>query len=238
MRYREIVILTGAGVSAESGVRTFRDNNGLWEDHRVEDVATSEAFARDPNLVQRFYNLRRNQLHHIAPNPAHLALARLEREFDGRVTLVTQNVDDLHERAGSRDVIHMHGELRRVRCTRCDTVHHWLDDCTQRSRCPNCGQAPSLRPNIVWFGEMPFEMEAIHDRLTRCDLFVSIGTSGSVYPAAGFVSNVRHAGEAHTIEVNLEPSAGASRFAEHRNGKAGALVPVLVDELLGVGRSG
>jgi NAD-dependent deacetylase len=233
MRYREIVILTGAGVSAESGVRTFRDNNGLWEDHRVEDVATPEAFARDPDLVQRFYNLRRHQLHHIAPNPAHLALARLEREFDGRVTIVTQNVDDLHERAGSQDVIHMHGELRRVRCTRCDTVHAWLDDCTQRTPCPRCGRAPSLRPHIVWFGEMPFAMEAIHDRLTRCDLFISIGTSGNVYPAAGFVSDVRHAGNAHTIEVNLEPSAGASRFAEHRHGLAGVLVPALVDELLG-----
>jgi len=232
MRYREIVVLTGAGVSAESGVRTFRDNDGLWEDHRVEDVATPEAFERDPDLVQRFYNLRRAQLGTVEPNPAHLALARLERELDGRVTVVTQNVDDLHERGGSHNVIHMHGELLKVRCNRCGNIHAWDTDCTQQSRCPGCGQAPALRPHIVWFGEMPFAMDTIAERLRTCDLFLSVGTSGNVYPAAGFVSEVQEAGDAHTIEVNLEPSAGAGRFAECRHGKAGELLPALVDELL------
>lgn len=232
MLYKNIVILTGAGVSAESGVRTFRDNGGLWEEHRVEDVATPEAFARNPDLVQRFYNLRRAQLNDIEPNQAHLALARLEREFDGEVTVVTQNVDNLHERAGSQNVIHMHGELAKVRCENCMAVHHWDRDCEQATPCPSCAQSPALRPHIVWFGEMPFHMEEIMQRLAACDLFVSIGTSGNVYPAAGFVAEVRAIGYAHTIEVNLEPSQGVSYFAECRHGRAGELVPKLVDEIL------
>lgn len=232
MRYRNIVILTGAGVSAESGVRTFRDNDGLWEDHRVEDVATPEAFARNPELVQRFYNARRAQLVTVQPNPAHTALAELERELPGDVAIVTQNVDDLHERGGSRNVIHMHGELGKVRCTRCHHVLAWTGDCTQQSVCSECGRRPALRPHIVWFGEMPFCMEQIEAKLTECDLFLSIGTSGNVYPAAGFVDEVRAIGRAHTIEVNLEPSMGSSQFAEHRHGKAGVLVPELVKEIL------
>ncbi|WP_417455989.1 Sir2 family NAD+-dependent deacetylase [Kordiimonas sp.] len=232
MRYKNIVVLTGAGVSAESGVRTFRDNGGLWEEHRVEDVATPEAFARDPNLVQRFYNLRRAQLRDIEPNPAHVALARLENEFSGEVTVITQNVDNLHERAGSRAVIHMHGELAKVRCEACRAVHDWEADCQQVTPCPACGRAPALRPHIVWFGEMPFQMDEIMARLAACDLFISIGTSGHVYPAAGFVAEVRAIGYAHTIEVNLEPSQGVSDFAECRHGRAGELVPKLVDEIL------
>jgi len=233
MRYSNIVILTGAGVSAESGVRTFRDNDGLWEDHRVEDVATPEAFARNPELVQHFYNLRRAQLSTVQPNPAHRAIARLQRELRGQVTVITQNVDDLHEHGGSTDVIHMHGELLKIRCTRCHHVATWDADCTQQTPCPVCSVAPAMRPHIVWFGEMPFAMHKIRDKLVRCDLFISIGTSGLVYPAAGFVAQVGEVGQAHTIEVNLEHGATHSYFAEHRHGKAGELVPKLVDELLG-----
>jgi len=232
MRYQNIVVLTGAGVSAESGVRTFRDNGGLWETHRLEDVATPQAFARDPDLVHRFYNERRAQLHTVEPNSAHLALARLEQELRGVVTIVTQNVDDLHERAGSKNVIHMHGELRKVGCTICHAIHTWIGDCTRHTPCPNCTGTDILRPWIVWFGEMPLHMNRIQDKLVRCDLFVSIGTSGHVYPAAGFVAQVRDVDRAHTIEINLEPSQGAGYFAEHRHGPAGELVPVLVDELL------
>lgn len=234
MHYQNIVILTGAGVSAESGVRTFRDNDGLWEDHRVEDVATPEAFARNPELVHRFYNDRRAQLGSVQPNPAHLALGKLEREAHGEVTIVTQNVDDLHERGGSQNVIHMHGELGKVRCAYCNHVCPWAGDCTQESVCSECGRRPALRPHIVWFGEVPFCMEQIGAKLSACDLFISVGTSGNVYPAAGFIAEVRAIGRAHTIEVNLEPSMGSNQFAEHRHGKAGVLVPDLVEELLRV----
>lgn len=225
-------MLTGAGISAESGVATFREKGGLWEQHRVEDVATPEAFARDPNLVQTFYNERRAKLYQVMPHGAHTSLAKLEREFDGQVTIVTQNVDNLHERGGSKNIIHMHGELTKVRCVECRSVFEWLDDCSQQTPCPNCMAAPALRPHIVWFGEMPFHMDRIERLLYSCDLFISIGTSGHTYPAAGFVSAVRAAGRAHTIEVNLEPSEGVSFFAEARHGKAGDLVPILVDELL------
>jgi len=233
--YKNIVILTGAGISAESGVRTFRDNDGLWEEHRVEDVATPEAFARDPELVQRFYNLRRDQLNTVEPNPAHRALAKLQSELAGEVTIVTQNVDDLHERGGAGGVIHMHGELKKVRCRACLQVFEWDGDCTQQTPCPGCQRSSSLRPHIVWFGEMPFQMDQIAEKLEACDLFISVGTSGNVYPAAGFVANVRSHGRAHTIEVNLEPSEGASMFAETRYGKAGELLPQLVEELLSEG---
>jgi NAD-dependent deacetylase len=230
--YSNIVILTGAGISAESGVKTFRDNDGLWEDHRIEDVATPEAFERNPELVQRFYNLRRAQLDTVEPNQAHKALARLQDGLEGDVTIITQNVDDLHERGGATGVIHMHGELKKIRCRACKNVFDWIEDCTQETLCPSCGRAPALRPHIVWFGEMPFQMDMIAAKLEACDLFISVGTSGNVYPAAGFVANVRSVGQAHTIEVNLEPSEGASMFAETRHGKAGELLPILVDELL------
>jgi NAD-dependent deacetylase len=229
-----IVVLTGAGISAESGLATFRGAGGLWEGHRVEDVATPEAFARDPLLVQRFYNLRRAHLRDpvIQPNAAHRALARLEREWPGEVLLVTQNVDDLHERAGSRNLIHMHGELMKALCLACHGSNPWTEDLGTGSACPSCGRAGRLRPDIVWFGEMPYRMDDIFDALMRCDLFLSVGTSGQVYPAAGFVEVVRDNGDARTIEINLEPSAVSTGFAEHRRGPAGELVPALVEELL------
>ncbi len=225
-----IVILTGAGISAESGLRTFRAADGLWENHRVEDVATPEAFLRDPDLVYRFYNERRRSLATVEPNAAHRALARLERQWEGDLLLITQNVDDLHERAGSRKRLHMHGELLQGRCLACHTIHAWPGDMDRASRCPACGEGP-MRPHIVWFGEMPLEMDRIYRALEGCDLFLSIGTSGHVYPAAGFVEAVDFS--THTVELNLEPSLVASAFREARTGKATELVPAFVDELLG-----
>lgn len=222
--FNSIVVLTGAGVSAESGIKTFRDSNGLWENHRVEDVCTPEAFARNPELVQRFYNARRRQLVVEAkPNPAHIALAEFERSFKGKFTLVTQNVDDLHERAGSRNLFHMHGELLKARCSSTGKVILWRDDITVGAPCPCCNRAGALRPHIVWFGEMPLYMDEIEEALAECDLFVSIGTSGQVYPAAGFVQVARNYG-AHTVELNLEPSAGRSLFAERHYGPASETV--------------
>jgi NAD-dependent deacetylase len=229
---RNIVVLTGAGVSAESGLATFRGADGLWEGHRVEDVATPEAFARDATLVHRFYNARREQLDEVEPNPAHAALARLEAEWTGEFLLVTQNVDDLHERAGSRRLIHMHGENRRARCLGCDGRFAWRGAMSEASKCPGCAAKGRLRPDIVWFGEMPYELDRIDEALQRCDLFVSIGTSGAVYPAAGFVQTARYCG-ARTLEINLEPSAGSFFFDESRIGRAGELVPQWVDAILG-----
>jgi NAD-dependent deacetylase len=210
----------------------------LWEGHRAEDVATPEAFAHDPALVHRFYNQRRRQLHDpaIKPNPAHKALARLEADWPGKVQIVTQNVDDLHERAGSRQVIHMHGQIRRVRCAGCGDERLWLNDLDVSTPCPACGVTGRMRPAIVWFGEMPLELERITAALRGCDLFVAVGTSGHVYPAAGFVELVRDVGRAHTIEINLEASAVGSAFAECWLGPAGSLVPRLVDTLLERGR--
>lgn len=227
-RDASIVILTGAGISAESGVRTFRDAGGLWEGHRVEEVATPEGFARNPGLVQAFYNARRRQLAEVAPNAAHIALAELERRWPGEVLLVTQNVDDLHERAGSRNLIHLHGELLKARCQRCGGTHSWAGDLDPVTPCPTCGQA-ALRPNIVWFGERPFELPRIYDTLERCGLFLAIGTSGLVYPAAGFVEA---AVQAWTVELNLERSDVADAFQEHRIGPATELVPAFVTALL------
>ncbi|MEP3052468.1 MAG: NAD-dependent deacylase [Erythrobacter sp.] len=225
-----IVILTGAGISAESGIDTFRAAGGLWEQHKVEDVATPEGFARDPDLVLGFYDMRRAALKQVEPNPAHQALARLEREFPGELLLITQNVDDLHERGGSRQVLHMHGELKSALCTSCEMRFAWDAPMSDRPKCTIC-QAPSLRPDVVWFGEMPYQMERIYAALTACDLFVSIGTSGAVYPAAGFVQEARASG-AVTLELNLEPSEGTRFFADSRHGPAGELVPAWVDEML------
>ena len=224
-----IVILTGAGVSAESGLPTFRGPDGLWEGHRVEDVATPEAFDRDPHLVHRFYNLRRRALDSVGPNAAHLAIARLQRER--RVTLVTQNVDDLHERAGSTGVIHMHGELRKALCTRCGARMEWIDDMEVDTPCPACGKAGGMRPDIVWFGEMPYRMEEIESALMDADLFAAIGTSGNVYPAAGFVRTARFAG-ARTIEFNNAGTAVSGFFEDHRLGPATVEVKRWVDNLL------
>jgi NAD-dependent deacetylase len=230
---RRIVILTGAGISKESGLDTFRDADGIWAKVRLEDVATPEAFARDPAKVQAFYNDRRRGLRdgNVTPNAAHRALAELEREFSGEALLVTQNIDDLHDRAGSRNLIHMHGELFKARCAACDRVHEWREDIEGATRSPCCGTTGRLRPHVVWFGEMPLQMERIAAMLSVCDLFVSIGTSGTVYPAAGFVQEARLAG-ARTVELNLEPSDGRSLFVERRYGPATQIVPAFVERLL------
>ena len=231
--HKRIVILTGAGISAESGIRTFRDGNGLWENHRVEDVASPEGYARDPVLVQNFYNQRRQQLlsGEVSDNAAHAALARLEREHPGEVLLVTQNVDDLHERAGSKNLIHIHGQLLEKRCTRCDRVSEVRNDLSVDSVCENCGQTGSLRPNIVWFGEMPFDMDRIESNLQKCDLFISVGTSGAVYPAAGFVG-VANAVGAETVILNLDESDNNFTFNRGEYGPATEVVPKFVNELL------
>jgi NAD-dependent deacetylase len=228
---RNIVILTGAGVSAESGLATFRGEDGLWEGHRVEDVATPEAFQRDPTLVHKFYNARRAQLGEVEPNAAHRALAKLEADWPGEFLLVTQNVDDLHERAGSKRLIHMHGRNTVAWCQECDARSPWDAAMSQTSACPECGKAGTLRPDIVWFGEMPYELEAIEEAVRSCDLFVSIGTSGAVYPAAGYVQTARYCG-ARTLEMNLDPSQGSLFFDESRIGPAGELVPEWVEEML------
>ncbi|MBW0144746.1 NAD-dependent deacylase [Sphingomicrobium clamense] len=226
-----IVILTGAGISAESGLATFRGPEGLWEGHRVEDVATPEAFSRDPALVQRFYDARRANLATVEPNAAHEALARLDAGWDGELLIVTQNVDDLHERAGANRVLHMHGELNSAWCLECDTRTASPAALLEEPSCPECGEA-ALRPDIVWFGEMPYGMDAIEQALMDADLFVSIGTSGAVYPAAGFVQTARYRG-ARTLELNLDPSQGSIFFDESRMGPASELVPAWVDEVLG-----
>jgi NAD-dependent deacetylase len=230
---QSIVILTGAGISKESGLDTFRDKDGLWQRVRIEDVATPEAFERDPARVQAFYNARRQTVldPQIRPNAAHAALARLERDFPGELLLVTQNVDNLHERAGSQNLIHMHGELLKVRCLACEAVQACDVDLSPTAPCAACGHAGRLRPNVVWFGEMPFEMDRIQAALAACDLFLSIGTSGNVYPAAGFVAEARMAG-AHSVELNLEPSEGRHFFGEAHHGPATEIVPAYVESLL------
>ena len=224
-----IFILTGAGISAESGVPTFRGGDGLWEGHRVEDVATPEGFERDPELVHAFYNERRRRLSSVDPNAAHLAIARLQREHD--VALVTQNVDDLHERAGSGDVIHMHGELLNARCEHCGTVADWSGDMDASSACGHCRKSGAMRPHIVWFGEMPLEMEAIDAAIVSAGLFVAIGTSGNVYPAAGFAS-IAAAHGIRTLEINPDETGISGVFDEHRRGPAGMVVPAWVEEVL------
>jgi len=231
---RNIVILTGAGISAESGIDTFRSEGGLWEQHRVEDVATPEAFVRDPELVLRFYDMRRAAIQTKAPNPAHEALGRLDAEWpeDGKrdLLIVTQNVDDLHERGGARRVLHMHGEHLNAWCTACDARPRWIAPLIDRPPCPACGSR-SLRPDVVWFGEMPYRMEEIYAALREADLFVSIGTSGAVYPAAGLVRTARDLG-VRTLELNLERSQGSAWFEETRLGPASELVPAWVEEVL------
>ena len=229
-----IVVLTGAGISAESGIRTFRDTGGLWETHTIEEVATPQGFAANPDLVHRFYNERRAQLPTVSPNLAHIALSKLESgliERGGYLTLVTQNVDDLHERGGSKTVIHMHGALNSILCGRCGDRWPYTEDLTVHSVCPKCKSKGGPRPDIVWFGEMPYHMSRIENALETCGLFVSIGTSGAVYPAAGFVQTARHLGK-YTLEINLEQSEGSHFFHESRLGKAGTLVPEWVDEVL------
>ncbi len=232
-----IVVLTGAGISAESGIKTFRAADGLWEDHRVEDVATPEAFERNPELVQRFYNQRRKPIlkgQHRA-NPAHIALAKLEQIFtekhNGKFLLVTQNIDNMHELGGSKNVLHMHGEVLKMRCKITNQIYDCFADINPQDHCKCCSAQGSLRPHIVWFGEMPIGMDEIYHALSTCDLFISIGTSGNVYPAAGFVQMANQAG-AKTLEINLEESQVASDFDEAIYGKAGEVLPVWVDDCL------
>jgi NAD-dependent deacetylase len=227
---RNIVILTGAGISAESGVATFRGPGGRWEGHRVEDVCTPQALAHDPQLVHDFYDARRAKLAEVHPNPAHDALARLDAAWPGELLIVTQNVDDLHERAGAKRLLHMHGELSSALCAACGERQRWTDPLPPGASCPVCGKA-ALRPDIVFFGEIPYQMERIERALSRADLFVSIGTSGAVYPAAGFVQTARYHG-IDTLELNLEPSEGSVWFKQSRMGPAGRLVPAWVDEVL------
>jgi NAD-dependent deacetylase len=227
----KIVVLTGAGISAESGVPTFRASDGLWEGHRVEDVATPEAYARNPALVQEFYNMRRAFLKEVEPNAAHRALATLEKHLGENLTLVTQNVDDLHERGGSQRVIHMHGSLLSGLCTSCRMRFPWSGPMGETSECPACQAVGCVRPDIVWFGEMPYQMGKIEQAVVECDLFVSIGTSGAVYPAAGLVQIAKLC-EARTLEINLQPTQNSEYFDEQMQGPAGTEVPRWVDALL------
>lgn len=230
MTHPSIVILTGAGISAESGLGTFRDEGGLWAQHRIEDVATPEGFARDPALVVEFYNTRRAQAHEAVPNAGHTALARLQRAHKGEVLLVTQNVDGLHEKAGSTDVVHMHGALESALCGTCG--YRWEAPLVMRvgQACPRCA-APAARPDIVWFGEIPYHMDRIEAALMQADIFAAIGTSGNVYPAAGFVQLAAHVG-AKTVEMNLDPSENVALFEETRAGKASQTVPDWVEDIL------
>jgi NAD-dependent deacetylase len=233
---RNIFVLTGAGISAESGLGTFRDKRGegIWAKFDPMKLATPEAFARDPEAVLAFYDLRRRNLRDAKPNAAHFALARLENALAKRgetLTLVTQNIDNLHERAGSASVIHMHGELLKARCGRCEAVRPWLDDLTVSHVCPDCGRAGTMRPHVVWFGEMPLGMDRIDRALREADLFVAIGTSGAVYPAAGFVAGARAYG-LRTCEINLEAADNADLFDEQRLGPASETVPAWVEGLV------
>jgi NAD-dependent deacetylase len=231
MREASILILTGAGISAESGIDTFRSEGGIWSKIDYRDVATPAGFVRDPSRVHDFYNARRRGLTTVEPNAAHLALARLEREHGSPVTVVTQNIDDLHERAGSRNLVHMHGELKRAFCEACGTRREQPDDLSIAAACSECGTTGGMRPDVVWFGEMPYRMTEIEDALLSADLFVSIGTSGAVYPAAGLVAAAREAG-IRTLELNLEPSEGSHLFDERRYGPATEVVPAFVEEVL------
>ncbi|WP_328829681.1 NAD-dependent deacylase [Nocardioides acrostichi] len=226
----KIVVLTGAGISAESGVPTFRDADGLWEGHSIEEVATPEGFESQPKLVQEFYDARREHLVGVQPNAAHIALAGLEEQLPDDLLVVTQNIDDLHERAGSRNVIHMHGELNSAWCRACDRRTHWTRTLVDFPPCPGCG-ATELRPDVVWFGEIPYQMDRILAAVAEADLFVSVGTSGAVYPAAGFVQQALRYG-AKTLELNLDPSEGSVWFHESRLGPASVLVPSWVDDVL------
>lgn len=231
--YQQIVILTGAGISAESGLRTFRDQDGLWEEHKIEEVATPEGYENNPKLVEKFYNERWQQFHNgrIEPNAGHDALAKLEREFEGKLLVVTQNIDDLHERAGSKRLLHMHGELSKGRCPRSRQTFLLREPFGPEHTCTCCIPAQRLRPHVVWFGEMPIGLDRIQHALDSCDLFIAIGTSGTVYPAAGFVDTANHHG-AQTVDINLLPADRHSQFQYHLQGKASEVLPKLVEQIL------
>ncbi len=229
MNKKSIVISTGAGISAESGIKTFRDQNGLWENHKIEEVATPEGFSKNPQLVHQFYNLRRAQLKKVNPNAAHEALAELEKNWSGDVFLITQNVDDLHGRAGSKKMVSIHGELKKARCLECTGRFFWEEDLEMDSSCPGCQKKNCLRPDIVWFGELPYFMDQAYEKISDCQLFIAIGTSGNVHPAAAFS---QHAVSAHKIEVNLQPSVVANSFDEVILGPATEKIPELVKAIL------
>ncbi len=234
-RFQNIVVLTGAGLSAESGLATFRDKDGIWARYDYREVATPEGFIRNPAKVLEFYNMRRRENSGVQPNAAHLALARLEAAHPGKVIIVTQNVDRLHEAAGSRNLIHMHGEMGQVLCNYCGQRAAWDEEqLTIQTVCGACRNTGGVRPDVVWFGEMPYHMDRISEALAAADLFISVGTSGTVYPAAGFVAEARNAG-AHTVELNLEPSDGVSYFHEKIYGTATEVVPAYVESLLSDG---
>ncbi len=229
MAKKSIVISTGAGISAESGIKTFRDQNGLWENHKIEEVATPEGFFKNPELVHHFYNMRRAQLKKVEPNAAHRALAELEKNWSGDVFLITQNVDDLHARAGSKKMVAIHGELKKARCVACLGRFIWQEDLSAESVCPGCQKKNCLRPDIVWFGELPYFMDQAYDRISECELFIAVGTSGNVHPAAAFS---QHATNAHKIEVNLQPSMVAHSFDDVILGPATEKIPELVNAIL------
>ena len=232
--FRDIVILTGSGISAESGVATFRDKDGIWAKYDYRDVATPEGFAANPDLVHSFYNDRRRKLPSVSPNAAHIALAELESGLiahGGQLTLITQNVDDLHARAGSKNILHMHGELGKAACAHCGDISDCTGDLSTDDFCSVCKQKGGMRPYVVWFGEMPRFMDEAMTAIASADLFVSIGTSGSVYPAAGFAGEARAAG-VQTTELNLEPSENAHVFSDSRYGPATTVVPVWAREIL------
>jgi NAD-dependent deacetylase len=231
--YKHIVILTGAGISAESGIKTFRDQNGLWENHRIEDVASPEGFERNPPLVYDFYNKRRGQLlsPEVGPNPGHYALARLEEQFHGQTLLITQNVDNLHEQAGQKKIIHMHGELLKMRCMETHKIFPAATCFDSNTKCPCCQRTKQLRPHIVWFGETPLGMDEIQKELSQCDLFFSIGTSGHVYPAAMFIQIAKYNG-ARTVEINKEATGNSSLFDKTFFGQSGEILPGLIETFL------
>jgi len=234
-KFRSIVVLTGAGISAESGIQTFRDQNGLWENHRIEDVATPEAFIKNPPLVQEFYNLRRRQLknNNIMPNNAHLSLGEFEKKFSGEFHIITQNIDHLHEQAHSKNILHMHGELFKVRCVQTNDIFTWHDDITAKSKCSCCKLTGTLRPHIVWFGEMPLFMDQIEQLLLAADLFISIGTSGEVYPASMFIQICkRHNPDVTTVEINLNKTSTSNYFDQRFVGPASREVPHFLKSLL------
>ena len=225
-----VVFLTGAGISAESGLKTFRAADGLWEDHSIEEIATPGAFRRDPMKVHDFYNQRRRDLRAAQPNVAHIALGKLEKRLENKFLLITQNIDDLHERGGNQRVVHMHGELFKVFCIACNERREWRTDLTTADPCASCGTRDTLRPDIVWFGEMPYRMDEINHALERCVIFVAVGTSGSVFPAAGFVLQARAAG-AIACEINLAPSAVQQHFHRGYYGKATEQLPSFIKDV-------
>jgi len=229
---KNIFVLTGAGISSESGISTFRDSNGLWENHKIEEVATPQGFKNNPELVFKFYNARRNQVRNALPNDSHFSLSKLEEKFSGKFNLITQNVDDLHERAGSKKLIHMHGELSKARCTSTQKIINWDGNFDQNTICPCCENRGFMRPHIVWFNEMPLKMDIIQSYLNQCDLFISIGTSGAIYPAATFVQMAKLHKPCHTIEVNVTQTEISNYFDDIRIGKASIEVPKLVEEIL------